>query len=223
MRLAPRGGGAATSPPQSRSSPTTQRPGETPSLCSVCPKLEGHLSVTKERSGTVAIGMDLSMSIGCFELGGSASFDTSGGLTEFSLFATNPFCFVTDLLGLILDLVPGASVFADALNLGVEAVGFGYASGPNLHEPRPHPLFPCTILITTFSWQVRVRQRHAGRDAQRAGRPSGPCALRAEADQKGPGCEGRGSGQLKASGGAAGQRNAVLTIAPRGPPHSARA
>lgn len=63
------------------------------------------------------------MKIDCFEIGGSASFSTDGGILGFSIFADNPTCFLETLIEAVTDILP---IPVPGPPIGLERVAFVY-------------------------------------------------------------------------------------------------
>ena len=105
--------------------------GSIPALCGACPSLDGRLDMVKERSGTMTVSMEISLTLACFNLAGAASLSTDGGLRYFWLKAGNPLCFLDPILDMIRDNIPGGGVILDMIDFGVKSVYFGYSGTGN--------------------------------------------------------------------------------------------
>ena len=103
--------------------------GKIPQLCSVCPVLEGHLKMVKERRGDVTVGMETSLELGCFIMEGAIELSTAGGLRNFLLSATNPMCLLETLKDVINMVIPGAGQILVAITLRVNSVQLMYSGG----------------------------------------------------------------------------------------------
>ena len=99
--------------------------GSIPSVCPGCPTLSGKLEAYKYESGVSGINLDVSMSMGCMAVYGMAHFETEGGLQDFLLEVSNPMCFMTMLLEVIL-----GSLGVDVdIQIGVQAVRLFHSGG----------------------------------------------------------------------------------------------
>ena len=104
--------------------------GKTPDLGPFLPKLEGELTVKKTPDNVVSVKMMIALDVGCFHVGGHAMFDTDGGLTSFGFAATNPMCFVKDLVDTIFGAIPPlADIIGNSLDLGIRSVSLLYSGG----------------------------------------------------------------------------------------------
>ena len=108
--------------------------------CGACPSLQGRFEARKWESGSISLSMDVSMSLGCFLLEGSAHFDTHGGLQEFLLYANNPLCFLEQLLQLIVDLID----IPITIKLGIEHIMIYHSGGNSI---------TLELMLNFFGWK----------------------------------------------------------------------